>query len=206
MEVLDAGKTKSGMPLFYNDHHDQVTEVVQAYPDGQRPEDYLSAFQTFITQHRDQVPALVTVLTRPADLTRAELQLTLLVDGKGYSEAALQNAYSSARQVNAAASIIGFIRAAAENEAPQPFGARVDVAMSRLLGSRTWTPPQKQWLTRMAEALKATRALDREAFDDAASPFKKQGGGFERLNKVVFGGDLPMILTQLQEGVWAHHA
>ena len=207
MAVLDEGRTKGGTPLFLSTHADEVLQVTQAYPDGKRPEDYLSAFQSFIARNRDRVPALVTVLTRPGDLTRADLrQLTLLLDGEGYSETALQNAYASARQIDAAASIIGFIRAAAVNEAPQPFGARVDAAMSRLLGSRAWTPPQKQWLNRMAGALKANRALDREAFDDTSSPFRKEGGGFDRLDKNIFQGQLPLILTQLQEGVWTPQA
>jgi type I restriction enzyme, R subunit len=203
LTVLDTGRTRGGTFLFVSEHADQVTGVVQAYPDDQRPEEYLSAFQTFIARHRDRVPALITVLTRPGDLTRAELrQLTLLLDGEGYSEAALRSAYASARQIDAAASIIGFIRAAADNEAPQPFGTRVDAAMSRLLGSRAWTPPQRNWLNRMASALKADGTLDREAFDDPVSPFRRDIGGFERLDKAVFQGQLPQILTELRDGVW----
>lgn len=65
MGVLDAGRTIGGVSLFYSDHPDEVIEVKQAYPNGQPPEDYLSAFQGFITENRDQLPALVTVLTRP---------------------------------------------------------------------------------------------------------------------------------------------
>ncbi|PJI52563.1 hypothetical protein CTI14_40410, partial [Methylobacterium radiotolerans] len=59
------------------------------------------------------------------------------LDREGFSEVYLQRAYASVKQVDAAASIIGFLRAAAEDEAPQPFEARVDAALARLLGSST---------------------------------------------------------------------
>ncbi|WP_197474666.1 type I restriction-modification system endonuclease [Deinococcus puniceus] len=206
MGVLDTGRTGSGQPIFISDHDDTVVSVVQAYPGGVRAEDYLSAFQTYVQQHRDQIPALLTVLTKPSGLTRDSLlALRRQLDNEGFSEVALQRAYASVRQVDAAASIIGFIRAAAEGEAPQPFGARVDAALSRLLGSRPWTPPQKQWLTRLAAQLKADGLLDSAQLDDPSHPVKQQMGGFERLSKTIFGGELPLILTQLQEGVWARH-
>ncbi|WP_157451041.1 hypothetical protein [Deinococcus puniceus] len=40
------------------------------------------------------------------------------------------------------------------------------------------------------------------AVDSLNDPLKQQMGGFERLSKTVFSGELPLILTQLQEGVW----
>jgi type I restriction enzyme R subunit len=207
MDVLDSGRTRGGQPMFISDHADQVTAVVQEYPGGRRAEDYLSAFQAYVQHHRDEVPALLTVLTRPSDLTReALLSLRRELDAQGFSEVFLQRAYASVRQVDAAASIIGFIRAAAGNETPQPFDARVDAALARLLGSRAWTPPQKQWLGRLGAQLKANGVIDRDLLDQPTNPIRAQMGGFERLSKAVFGGELPLILTQLQEAVWARGA
>lgn len=207
MEVLDTGRTKGGQPVFISEHDDRVVSVEQAYPGGQRAEDYLSAFQSYIREHRDRVPALSAVLTCPSDLSRAALrELRQQLDDLGFSETALRSAYASARQVDAAASIIGFIRAAAEDETPQPFEARVDAALARLLGSRAWTLPQKQWLTRLAAQLKANGLLDPDLLDQPTNPVRQQIGGFERLSKSIFGGELPLILTQLQEEVWARGA
>jgi len=207
MAVLDTGRTRGGQPIFISDHADAVTSVIQAYPTGQRPDDYLSAFQTFIQRERDRIPALTAVLTRPGSLKQADLQaLRRELDREGFSEAALRTAFAQARQVDAAASIIGFIRAAAENEAPQPFEARVDAALARLLGSRQWTPPQRTWLTRLATQLKANQVIDQEFIDEPSNPVRKDAGGFDKLNERFFGGELPLILIQLQDAVWAQTA
>ena len=147
------------------------------------------------------------MLTKPGNLTRSSLHdLKQQLDREGFSEISLQRAFASVKQVDAAASIIGFIRAAAENEAPQPFEARVDAALARLLGSRSWTPPQQQWLRRLAGQLKANGVVDQELLDQPTNPVRQQMGGFERLNKAIFGGELPLILTQFQEVVWAARA
>lgn len=207
MTLLDTGRTPGGQPIYISEHEDTVEAVTQEYPGGRRAEDYLSAFQAFVQRGGDTLPALVTVLTRPGDLTRADLlALRRELDDLGYSEAYLRRAYASVRQVDAAASIIGFIRAAALNEAPQPFEARVDAALARLLGARTWTQAQQQWLTRLAAQLKANGLVDQELLDQPTNPVRQQVGGFERLSRSVFGGELPFILTQLQEEVWARPA
>ncbi|PTA69000.1 type I restriction-modification system endonuclease [Deinococcus arcticus] len=207
MALLDTGRTKGGQPVFISSHQDIVTSVVQAYPGGQKAEDYLSAFEAYIAQHKDEVPALLTVLTRPKDLTRAQLlSLRRELDQAGFSETFLQRAYASVKQVDAAASIIGFIRAAAQQEAPQPFEARVDAALARLLGSKAWTPPQQAWLKRLAAQLKANGVIDQESLDLPTSPVRQQMGGFARLDNSIFAGELPLILTRLQDEVWARGA
>ncbi|MBZ9715561.1 type I restriction-modification system endonuclease [Deinococcus multiflagellatus] len=207
LKLLDEGRTRGGQPLLISTHEDQVISVVQAYPGGQRPDEYLTAFQTFLREHQDRLPALVTVLTRPADLTRADLKaLALALDREGYSEKVLQNAYAQTKHVDAAASIIGFIRVAMEKEALQPFDARVEAALARVMGLRDWTPLQKQWLRRIADQLKANRALDRALFDEPTSPFKTQAGGFKRLDEKVFSGQLDFVLTELTQAVWAASA
>ncbi|MFC5848569.1 type I restriction-modification system endonuclease [Deinococcus petrolearius] len=204
MAVLDTGRTRGGQPIFISDHEDAVVSVVQAYPTGQRPDDYLAGFLAFIERERDRLPALTAVLTRPSSLGRSDLlELRRELDRQGFSEAALRTAFAQTRQVDAAASIIGFIRAAAQDEAPQPFEARVDAALARLLGSRTWTPPQRTWLTRLASQLKANQVIDRAFMDEPSNPVRREVGGFDRLNERIFGGELPTILERLQDEVWA---
>jgi hypothetical protein len=44
------------------------------YGQAQPPEDYLAAFADFIRGHRNQIPTLVTVLTRRRDLSRQQLR------------------------------------------------------------------------------------------------------------------------------------
>ncbi|GAA4015277.1 type I restriction-modification system endonuclease [Deinococcus rubellus] len=202
---IESGRSRGGQLLLISAHQDEVISMVQAYPGGVRPEEYLSAFQRYIAEHQDRLPALTAVLTRPGNLTRADLRtLALELDQAGFSEATLQRAFAHTRQVDTAASIVGFIRAAAENEAPQAFEGRVDAALSRLLGSRAWTPPQRQWLERIAAQLKANKAVDTAMFDEPGSVFKQQGG-LARLDR-IFGGELPVILEGLQAAVWQAQA
>jgi len=69
---IESGRSRSGQ-LLLSAHQDEVISVVRAYPRGVRPEEYLRAFQRDITEHQDRLPALTAVLTRPGNLTRADL-------------------------------------------------------------------------------------------------------------------------------------
>ena len=60
------------------------------------------------------IAALKLVVQRPRDLTRADLkELRMALDQKGYSEANLRRAWADAKNVDIAASIIGYVRQAA---------------------------------------------------------------------------------------------
>jgi len=147
------------------------------------------------------MPALLAVLTWPGNPTRSSLLVMRRdIDGHGFSEAYLQRAYAGVKQLDAAARVIGFIRAA-ENEAPQPCHLRVNVALARRPRSGTWAPPHEQSLKRLAEQLKANGVVDQELLDQASDPICTQFGRFERLSKTVFGEELPTILTRLQDEV-----
>ena len=39
-----------------------------------KPEDYLEAFKNFVNAKGNEIPALVTVVTRPQELTRKDLR------------------------------------------------------------------------------------------------------------------------------------
>ena len=92
------------------------------------------------------------VVQRPRDLTRADLkELRMALDQKGYSEANLRRAWADAKNVDIAASIIGFVRQAALGDALVPYGDRVRAAMQRVMASRAWNDPQRRWLRRIGE-------------------------------------------------------
>ena len=57
-----------------------------------------------------------------------------------------------------------------------------------ILAQRAWSLPQRQWLTRIAAQTKANLVVDREALDAPDHIFKREGGGFERLNRIFEGG------------------
>jgi type I restriction enzyme R subunit len=138
------------------------------------------------------IAALKLVVQRPRDLTRTDLRaLRMALDQKGYSEANLRRAWADAKNVDIAASIIGFVRQAALGDPLVPYADRVKAAMQRVLQGRKWTDPQKRWLRRIGEQVEKEIVVDRDALDH--DPFAADGG-FSRLNK-VFDGELENVLS-----------
>jgi type I restriction enzyme R subunit len=74
-----------------------------------------------------------------------------------------------------------------------------------MLASRAWTNPQREWLKKLAAQTKANRLVDRAALDDPDLLFKREGGGFPRLNK-VFDGKLNQVLTHFNDSIWKTRA
>jgi type I restriction enzyme R subunit len=146
------------------------------------------------------------VVTRPRDLTRRQLrELLLELDNAGFSEANLSAAWKQMTNQEIAARIVGYIRQAAIGDPLIPFEQRVDRALQTMLSSRAWTNPQRQWLQKIAAQTKANLLVDRAALDEPTLIFKREGGGFPRLNK-LFEGQLQQVLTQFNDALWPQSA
>jgi type I restriction enzyme R subunit len=83
-----------------------------------------------------------------------------------------------------------------------PYEQRVEKALQRILATKPWTTPQRQWLERSANQTKAITIVDREALDDNALLFRCEGGGWPRLNRMV-AGERDGVLQEFQRQVWA---
>lgn len=202
-EILDRKGEGSAPPLFISEHEDQFHSAERGYGLAKKPADYLKEFTAFIHSHSNDIPALITVLTRPRELTRKQLrELALELDKAGFSETGLATAWREMTNQDIAARIVGFIRQAAIGDALLPYSERVDRALQRLLASKAWTAPQRDWLKRIATQTKANLLVDREALDDPDLVFKREGGGFKRLDK-IFNGDLPQVLEAFNEAIWS---
>lgn len=70
-----------------------------------------------------------------------------------------------------------------------------------MLASRPWTTPQRQWLQKIAAQTKANLIVDRAALDDPDQLFKREGGGFTRLDR-LFSGELAEVLDTFNESLW----
>lgn len=197
--VLDGGGGEA-RPLLVSEHADHLVGTEVGYGTARRPDDYLEGFSAFLRENMNKIPALVVVTQRPRDLTRAQLkELQLALDEKGYTEAALQVAWREKSNADIAASIIGYIRQAALGDALLPYDERVDRALKKILASRSWTTPQRDWLRRIGAQIKKEKIVDRQAIDEGEA-FKSHGG-FKSLDK-VFGGGLEQILGDLREEIW----
>lgn len=208
-EVLDRKREATGQPVFVSDHPDALHHIDRGYGNASKPEDYLKAFKDFITSHGNELPALITVLTRPRDLTRKQLkELVLALDQAGFTETRLATAWRELSNQDIAARIIGYIRQAAIGDALLPYTERVDHALQDLLAKplagKPWTQPQRDWLKRIAAQTKANMLVDRAALDDPDLIFKRDGGGFARLDK-LFNGQLQPVLEAFNDALWANH-
>ncbi|MEN1925054.1 type I restriction-modification system endonuclease [Luteimonas qiangzhengi] len=179
-------------------HQDELIDRQQNYGVHEQPADYLESFNRFVRENLNQSVALSVVVTRPRDLTRAQLrEIRLLLDEHGFSEANLRGALRESTQQEIAASIIGHIRRAALGEALVPFEHRVGRAMQTIYASRAWTPLQRRWLERLAQQLVHEVVLDREVVQ---RNFEADGGA-PRLDKLL-DGQLDQILNDIGEQLW----
>lgn len=206
-ELLDRKRQGSGQPVFISDHPDALAGIERGYGNASKPEDYLKEFKDFIASHGNELPALITVLTRPRDLTRKQLkELVLALDQAGFTEMRLAAAWRELSNQDIAARIIGYIRQAAIGDALLPYTERVDHALqdllSKPLAGKPWTQPQRDWLKRIAAQTKANMLVDRDALDDPDLIFKRDGGGFARLDK-LFNGQLQPVLAAFNDALWA---
>jgi type I restriction enzyme R subunit len=201
-EILNRQDAGPGSPVFVSNHPDRLLDSQRGYGQAQRPEDYLQAFSDFINSHRNDIPALLTVLTRPRDLTRKQLrELLLELDRAGFNEAGLATAWREMTNQDIAARIVGYIRQAAIGDPLQPWEQRVDHALQKLLAARRWTTPQRQWLYRIGAQTRANLVVDRAAFDEPDLIFRREGGGFNRLDR-LFDGQLAEILDTFTDALW----
>jgi len=184
---------------FISSHEDHVRRVERGYGTGQKPQDYLDAFRSFLQEAGDSLPALMLVTQRPRELTRKQLrELKLLLDENGFSEAGLQTAWRETTNQDIAASIIGFIRNAVLGSKLVPYEERVRKATQRIFAGRSWTDMQRKWLQRISEQIRQEVIVDREALDQGAF---RTDGGFTRLDR-IFNGQLESLLSQMYDYLW----
>ena len=200
-EILDRHESMQ-KPMLVSEHTDEFVAVEHGYGKTAKPEDYLKEFTEFIHSNRDRIPALVTVLTRPRELTRKQLrELAMELDRAGFSEANITTAWREITNQEIAAHIIGFIRHLATGDSLVPYEQRVDWALAQMLSARDWSMPQRQWLQKIAAQTKANIVVDREALDDPDLIFHREGGGFNRLDR-IFDGQLVNTLEKFNDLLW----
>jgi type I restriction enzyme R subunit len=201
-EILDRKGPAKSTPILLSEHADALKSAERGYGNALKPDDYLKAFGDFVRDSGNRIPALTAVLTRPRELTRKQLkELRLALDLAGFPESSLHTAYRETTNQDIAAGVIGYIRQAALGDALIPYEQRVDQAMQKILASRPWSSPQREWLKKLAEQTKVNLIVDREALDEPDLIFKREGGGFARLDK-MFNGSLQTVLDQFNESLW----
>lgn len=200
-ELLDSKVEGGGRPIIISEHEDEIVDVSHGYGEGQKPEDYLQAFNDFVNANSNRMVALQTVIQRPWELSRQSLkELAVELNKNHFREQDLRTAWHEVKNEEITARIIGFIRQAAMGEALVPFEQRVDSALNKILASQSWKTPQKQWLEAIAKQMKATTIVDNKALDEGV--FKSQLGGIKRANK-LFSPPITTVLEEFNKALWA---
>ena len=162
---MDRDKYHRKHPVVIDDHPDEVIERTRGYGEGQKPEDYLEAFRTFITTNLNEIAALKTVCTKPAELTRESLKgLKLELDRHDFTEKQLNTAWNEMTNQDIVADIIAFIRQQALGSALISHETRVRNAFAKLKQNHSFNKMQLDWLARIEKVMLEESVLDDHIF------------------------------------------
>jgi len=202
-ELLDlkiSGTGGGGNTVVISTHEDEVTGTSTGYGSGQKPEDYLTAFSSFVNANSNRMVAIQTVIQRPWELSRDSLkELALELEKNEFREQDLKEAWKEVKNEDIAARIIGHIRQAAIGEALEPYDKRVDRALDKILSSQPWKTPQREWLETIAGQIKANIVVDESNLNEGI--FKNMGG-IKRATK-LFEQPVTDILNQFNRAIWS---
>jgi len=198
LQFLDENKKRPNKQLISN-HKDELLSHTRGYGDGEKPEDFLNEFKTFIFDNMNKIPALQIICTKPRELTRQSLkELRLALDQNGFTESGLQVAWREWKNEDIAADIISFIRKLALGDPLENHEDRIQNAMKKIYTLKKWNKIQRSWLERFELQLIKETILNREDLDTGAF---KQNGGFKKIN-TIFQGNLDEVLEQIKKTIY----
>lgn len=174
---------------------DILKEVSRGYGKGQKPEDYLESFASYLRANRNKIAALDIVCTRPADLTLADLRsLSKTLDSKGYNSMQLNTAVAQVTKEDCAADIISLVRRYAIGSPLVSHEERIHNAVKKLCKAHDFTAGETKWIERIETYLINESVLNVQTFDEYLAWRNK--GGFNKVNK-IFNNQLNSIVREL---------
>ena len=198
LQFLDENKKQPSKQLISN-HKDQLLSHTRGYGDGEKPEDFLNEFKTFIFDNMNKIPALKIVCTKPRELTRQSLkELRLALDQNGFTEPGLQVAWREWKNEDIAADIVSFIRKLALGDPLENHDDRIRNAMKKIYAIQKWNKIQRSWLERFELQLIKETILDKQDLETGAF---KQNGGFKKIN-TIFQGNLEPLLEEIKKNIY----
>jgi type I restriction enzyme R subunit len=164
-----------------------------------KPEDYLTAFSTFVKENPEHIEAIRILLDRPKDWGTdaiGELRKKLAASRYRFTVENLQKAHE-VRYHKALADIISMVKhAAREEETLYTAEERVHRVLDRM--SAGLTIEQQQWLDKIRAHLIENLSISKSDFD--IIPIFSNEGGWGRANR-VFDGNLPALIHQWNEAI-----
>lgn len=174
---------------------DILKEVSRGYGKGQKPEDYLESFASYLRANRNKIAALDIVCTRPADLTLADLRsLSKTLDSNGYNSMQLNTAVAQVTKEDCAADIISLVRRYAIGSPLVSHEERIHNAVKKLCKAHDFTAGENKWIERIETYLINESVFNAQTFDEYLAWRNK--GGFNKVNK-IFNNQLNSIVREL---------
>lgn len=196
-DFLDTKIYQPKMQLL-SEHIDEVIGVDRGYGNAEKPEDYIEGFKKFIEENKNEILAIKTICTKPAELDRKSLkELKLLLDQKGYNEVTLTTAWKNAKNQDIAADIISFIRTLALDTVLVSHEDRIKNAIAKVRAMKPWNMHQLKWIDRFEKQLLLEDIFDRNFIDQT---FKEEGG-LPRIQK-IFNNELDDVIQLLNDNLF----
>jgi type I restriction enzyme R subunit len=185
--------------LIAEEVEDTVTSEVVVQ--GQKPEDYLTAFYRFVEENSEQIEALQILRQRPQDWgVEALEELRTKLKEHRFTEDNLQRAYKLVHQ-KALADIISLIRSAFDHSYPvYTAEERVERAIASVTDGKQFTDEQLEWLGYIKQHLIQNLSIDLDDFEYA--PIFELHGGKGKARR-VFGSDFNDLITDLNSAIAA---
>lgn len=194
--MLSQGGFDGRRAVVISDKPDELLTHTRGYGKGQKPQDYLEEFKTYITENADKIEALKLVCTRPSSLTRQALKsLRMELDQNGFTETQLNSAWKEAKNEEIAADIISFIRALAVGSELLSHNERVTRAVERLKKAHSFSKMELDWLNNIEKYLLTETVITEETFNTGVF---RDRGGFQRIDK-IFRNKLKEYIIELNE-------
>jgi type I restriction enzyme R subunit len=162
-----------------------------------KPDDYLTAFNSFVKEHQIDIAAIGILLNRPQEWSPTalqELRDKLAAAPARFTVENLQRAHEVTHK-KALADIISMVKHAANQQQPLLSASeRVEQAFTTLTRGRAFTDEQGAWLDRIRTHLQKNLSIDEEDF--ANQPVFARHGGWNKANN-AFKKELPALLKEL---------
>lgn len=183
--------------LIAEEVEDTVTS--QVVVQGQKPEDYLTAFYRFVEENSEQIEALRILRQRPQDWgVEALEELRSKLKEHRFTEDNLQRAYKLVHQ-KALADIISLIRSAFDHSYPvYTAEERVERAIASVTDGKQFTDEQLECLGYIKQHLIQNLSIDLDDLEYA--PIFESHGGKGKARR-VFGSDFNDLITDLNSAI-----
>jgi type I site-specific restriction endonuclease len=199
LDLLQPVRTWKKIFFIAEEVEDTVTSEVVVQ--GQKPEDYLTAFYRFVEENTEEIEALQILRQRPQDWgVEALEELRSKLKENRFTENNLQRAYKLVHQ-RALADIISLIRSAFDHSYPvYTAEERVERAIAFVTDGKQFTDEQLEWLGYIKQHLIQNLSIDLDDFEYA--PIFELHGGKGKARR-VFGDDFNRLISDFNSAIAA---